>query len=267
MLMAMACAAGTTVDAVTGSSSSAPLTSARARPCWPANTPGIRRGIGVRRTAETSSTANATANCAHARYSAAARAASTTWSLTSPASRSGSRSSGLPMVAGQQPGHPDQQGERTRRPRRRIGGRASALTSTRSGWVWVGGSCQGAPVVVPCRGIGGGGGGAADLGDADDGQDRGGSGGAGGDGDGGPGDGDVAGDAGGGEDRARRRPGRRAGFAVSPAGVVAAEGCVVEGVGAGPGRLLGGVGGPCRARSTRPRRPAPARPAGPARRS
>ena len=42
VLIATACAAGTTVDAVTGSSSSAPLTSARASPCWPANTPGIR---------------------------------------------------------------------------------------------------------------------------------------------------------------------------------------------------------------------------------
>ena len=136
----------------------------------------------------------------------------------------------------------------------------------RSGSVWVGGSCQGAPVVVPCRGtavavavpptwvmpamariaVG--------------------RGGVGGDGDGGPGDGHVPGDATGGEDRLGGCP-CGAGVRGESGGSGGAEGGVVEGVGAGPGGLLGGVRGRAVGGQRGARRPAPAPPGGPGRRS
>ena len=77
-VMANACPAGATVATVIGSSNNAPLISALARPCWAAKTPGIRAGMGVRRTAEMTSTMKATRNCAHASHTTAANEANTT---------------------------------------------------------------------------------------------------------------------------------------------------------------------------------------------
>ena len=126
---AIAWAAGAITVVVTGAISNAPLINARAKPCCAANRPGTGAGIGVRRIADHSSTPKAIANCAHATQTTVAIAARITWLVTSPAIRSGSRSSGFPIVDASSHGIPTSSAEdattdaRTRGRRRRTGAR------------------------------------------------------------------------------------------------------------------------------------------------
>ena len=97
---------GPATDTSVGASSSAAVTRERARCCWPANTPGIRRGTGVRRNPETSSTATAIANWPQASQATAASTSITTRSVTAPASRSFAPPSGSPIVVASNSGRP-----------------------------------------------------------------------------------------------------------------------------------------------------------------